>query len=219
MQIWSDHLVEYTSQLHREFHSNEAKPRNLVSVHPFLNANVAEQILDELKTHEFHQWVAYIGENGQPKAHFQSYLDDKLYISVHRRSEHKIRTIDLLCESLGKETFCDLLKEMTGIQVSELLPFGSSICHLMGPTDFLREHTDFGPPSRRTEIVISLSFCKNWLPEYGGITEFKWDTAIQKVPTFNEAIIFAPHEDSMHCVFPIALHAPLTRFTMTLHYV
>jgi Rps23 Pro-64 3,4-dihydroxylase Tpa1-like proline 4-hydroxylase len=219
MQVWSEHLIRNASKFRSIFQSAEAKPGNFISVYPFLDMPIAENILCELLSHNFRRWISYLGEDGKPKSHFQDHLKDVLYITIHRRSEYKIKSIDLIHESLGMPIFCNILQKMTGIEVNEILPFKSSICHLMGPGDFLREHTDFGSPTRRTKLVISLSLCKDWIPQYGGITEFKWDTFVKKTPIFNEAIIFAPHENSMHCVSPIAMDAPLKRFTMTFHYV
>lgn len=219
MKAWNENLTKYVKAFREEFTSSNEKPRNLGSIMPFLKPFIAEDILAELNTHKFKRWIAYLDSDGKSRAHFQDELDDKLYISIHRRSEQQVRSIDQLYESLGDSEFCHLLSEMTGIKVSALLAFNSSICHLMGPGDFLREHTDYGPPDRRTKLAISLSFCKGWESGYGGITEFKWGAPVCKMPRFNEATIFSPHENSMHSVTQVSANAPLSRFTMTFHYI
>lgn len=219
MKAWNSYEHDDRIKLREKFWSRSGKPVGLLTLDDFLTDQVAADVLLELQSAEFTTWIGYVGSDGKPTAHFSDELPDLPYITIHRRSKKPLPAINQLCSALGSKAFLEHLSALTGVEVQRLLPLDSSICHLMGPGDFLREHTDFGPPEQRTKLVISLSLAKGWTEGFGGVTYFLWGSGLKVCPQFNCATVFAPHEGSMHGVSQINPDAPLSRFTMTFHYV
>ena len=113
-----------------------------------------------------------------------------------------------------------LLSNITGLPLTKMRPLNSGIFIKMVSGNFLEDHTDFGPSNNHTKLVISLSLTKNWQKSFGGATIYHWGRFKKRIfPRFNEAVLFIPHEKSLHKVVRVTEKANVSRYTMTFHYV
>ncbi len=189
----------------------------------FLDPHLASSILDEALTVPYSTWCGY-SPTGRPedlRAHFCEPNEEAFYVTVHQRPTRAVRLLDEVGRAFASPDSLETLRQMTGLPITAMRPFGSEILTRWPPGSFLDKHTDAGPPDKPTLLVISLSLTKEWRQDYGGSTVFQWDGShgeVETWPVFNTAVLFRAHRGSTHWVNRIEDHASHDRFTFTLHF-
>lgn len=196
---------------------------DFVVVTDFLETHLASEVLREALDAPYATWCGYslTGKEADLKAHFCEPNDQAFFVTVHQRPTRPIPLLDKIGKSFAQPEVMQALREMTGLPLNEMRPFGSEILTRWTPGSFLNAHTDAGPKERPTQLVISLSLTANWCPDFGGSTMFKWegsDQSIETWPLFNSAVLFRAHPGSTHWVNRVEDHARSSRFTFTLHF-
>lgn len=221
MPIGQQHLTN-PEEIRRRFLDSSPLP-GFAIIPDFLEASLADSILEEASSVPYATWCGYspTGRQEDLKAHFCEPNEEAFYVTVHKRPLQPVRRLDEIGKAFAHPEVIAALREITGLPLQAMRPFGSEILTRWTPGSFLNEHTDAGPLSKPTLLVISLSLTRNWHAHFGGSTVFKWDgssNAVQTWPVFNSAVLFRAHAGSTHWVNKIEEHASDERFTFTLHF-
>jgi Rps23 Pro-64 3,4-dihydroxylase Tpa1-like proline 4-hydroxylase len=144
---------------------------------------------------------------------------DYTYVTIHQRPRVPVPALETLKSEFEAPATLEALREMTGVEVTEMA--FAPVLTAWGRGTFLEAHTDAGPKTRPTRLVISVSLTEAWSSDYGGTTVWAWtnEEPLRLVPTSNQAVLFAPSERTRHWVEPVASHAPeRARYTWTLYF-
>lgn len=160
-------------------------------------------------------------EPGKFQSRFTEPEEGATYVTIHHRARGPSPQLLAVRDRLASPEVIQFLNRMTGLSLSRLGQ--PDVLTLWEAWSFIEPHTDMGTSGEPPKLVISLSLTEGWKPEYGGRTTFAWSNAQRSItlePRFNQAVIFAPFEGSVHWVEQLTEAAPpRTRFTWTLHYL
>jgi hypothetical protein len=180
----------------------------------FLEARVADRLIDEFVDPHHGPWVQY-----------KHYNENHLGM-FHRDAFPPV--IRQVFDELNSPSFVAWLSELTGIPrlIADPSLEGGGL-HLSEAGSFLHIHADFTRHHhhtnwrRRVNVIVYLN--RSWQTEWGGAIEL-WDQAMQRPvvripPLFNHAIIFNTDERSYHG-FPDPLTCPpgVMRRSLALYY-